>query len=106
VLAVVVAFPVAFLVGRVASGPGNPPDRSRDAYLACRGFVRQQIPTPATAKFPPTSGATVTGEDDGPFVVSATVDAENLSGALVRERFTCTVTRVEGGWRLDALTVR
>lgn len=96
----------ALFVGALVARAGTPPDRTTDAYVACRQFVRDRVATPATAEFPPTSGARITGDGDGPYVVAATVDAENSFGALVRSEFTCTVSRVEGGWRLDDLTLR
>ena len=77
------------------------------AYDACTSFVKDALKSPATAEFPDfqDGGVTVIGaEKDGPFIVVSTVDSENGFGALVRNDFTCTVTRVApGDWRLDDL---
>jgi len=93
----------AVQVGWFRGGPFPAPgaDFLRRSYAACQSFVLQRVDTPSTASFAGRfSGDTtvIEGTDDriGEYRVSSWVDAENLAGAKVRNRFQCAVAWVAG----------
>lgn len=67
---------------------------------ACREKVKAQLKAPATAQF---SNEAVTKQPTGElFEVNGAVDAQNGFGALLRQRYRCTVT---GGGQALAVTL-
>lgn len=69
--------------------PG-PEGNSAKQIEACRNKVKTQLKAPATARFSEESvGRQPTGDL---YEVHGLVDAQNGFGALLRERYTCTVT--------------
>lgn len=86
---------------------------SRDkhmAYEVSKGFVRQKLKAPSTAKFP--SPWKFSTEDNvkynggGVYIVSGYVDSENAFGAMVRTRFNAKVKQnSQHSWDLVSLTL-
>lgn len=98
-----VAALVAFSSDDDGGGSGGPDDI--EAYVMCQQFVEDRLKAPATAGFPLSSEATITG---GPstWTVRSHVDAENSFGAQVRTQFTCRVSyQGNDRWLLDDLTM-
>lgn len=58
-----------------------------EARTICEDWVREQLRSPATARF---QNGTSAGAD-GSYLITGTVDAENGFGALVRTPWTCEV---------------
>lgn len=76
---------LAFLLLRPTSS-----DAATTQIAACRERVKTQLKAPATAQF---SGEAVTKQPTGAFFeVNGVVDAQNGFGALLRQRYRCTVT--------------
>lgn len=74
----------------------------RDVTGACREAVLQQLAAPASAEF----GDLHLEETSTGYKVTGYVDAQNLMGALIRNKITCTVTRPYGPWTADAYISR
>lgn len=88
VLVVVAAGGLAFVLLR--SEPSDAAERATTQIAACRERVKTQLKAPATAQF---SGEMVTKQPTGEFFeVNGVVDAQNGFGALLRQRYRCTVT--------------
>jgi hypothetical protein len=79
------------------------------AALACQGFVRQRLKSPASATFP-NPYAQGTHEmhrlADGVFQISSYVDAQNSFGALIRNTWNCEVRLVAGSYRLTTVLIQ
>ena len=71
------------------------------AEIMCQEFVKDRLKSPSSAEF----SATTSGL--GPqFVVTGTVDSQNSFGAMMQNRFSCTVTEDgDGGWSLVDLSL-
>src|SRR5262245_12555700 len=100
---VAVAFVVLaliFLIGTVMpSGKGD----KYGAEAAAHSFVRARLKAPSTADF---SDDLTFANNDGSYVVSGAVDAQNSYGTMIRTRYVCTVEpKATGGWRLVSLTI-
>ena len=80
-----------------AGGKADVPSLSQmttEAKAQCREAVKDQLKSPASAKF---SDETVTGsEPDAVWFVSGSVDSQNSYGALLRSSFECSVTFANG----------
>lgn len=71
-----------------------------DAERYCKAEVEARLKSPSSAKYSDVSAIgykTVT--------VSGAVDSENSFGAMLRSRFSCTVTLEGDTWNLDTITV-
>jgi len=81
-------------------------DQALDAYFMAQEFVKANLKTPATAKFPlyPNPGIGIIRQDDGGWLISGYVDSQNAFGALIRTKFICAIKEeTEGKWRLQTL---
>lgn len=105
---------VALKVDRYCPGVSPPTttgpiNRDFEAFEACKEFVRTRLkaPTTATWRDPTGNQVTYTGLNDGPYIVRASVDAENSFGVPLRQNYECTVTRdpTTGGFRLVDLKI-
>lgn len=77
-------------LGYVLLRPGASATTEKAQVSACRELVKAQLKAPATAQF---SGEVVTRQPTGGlFEVDGVVDAQNGFGALLRQRYRCTVT--------------
>lgn len=89
--------------GGGSGGAGTDTATDTEAFVMCQQFVRDRLKAPASAGFPLSYEATITG---GPtlWTVRSHVDSENSFGAQIRTRFTCSVN-YEGGdrWELRNL---
>jgi hypothetical protein len=84
-LVVVALGALAFLLLRPSDSSG-----ATTQIAACRDKVKTQLKAPATAQF---SGESVARQPTGEFYeVNGVVDAQNGFGALLRQRYRCTVT--------------
>lgn len=111
----VVAIALFVLVGLAVSHSDSPENAARreevnrcgdriSAAVMAEQFVKDQIKTPATAKFPWGVGDTVMLEC-GRYRVRSYVDAQNSFGALVRTKYEAVVVHKGGKtWGLQSLT--
>jgi hypothetical protein len=81
------------------------------AFIQCQAFVKSRLKAPATAQFPskPLSAIDV---GSNTYIVTATVDAQNGFGALLRNNWLCK-TQYTGGhpaapssWSLQSLSMQ
>jgi hypothetical protein len=75
----------------------------RDAYTECKVAVLGYLKSPGSADFPWYDPSFVAG--NGPFLVSAYVDAENSFGASIRTPWQCAVTRTGSSWRVTSVVL-
>jgi hypothetical protein len=97
------------VVGISLTGSKTRPNRRdiAEAWTVCEQFVTGRLKAPSTAKFPWMSRDYVSELGAGKFRVKAHVDAQNSFGAMLRTRFDCTVTHIEGDrWQLEDLILR
>ncbi len=90
IVAVLVVLVVAAAAGLVfvLTRPSGP--QTADQITACRERLKRDLKAPATAQF---SEESVAKQPTGEFYeVRGLVDAQNGFGALLRQRYTCTVT--------------
>ena len=90
------------------TNPANPDEGNRiAAWVAAQDFVTRQLKSPATAEFPWYSESFITTTlNEGEYVVLAYVDAQNGFGALVRNRFRCTVSTSDGkNWKCKDIKI-
>ena len=74
----------------LCAGCGVPQSTIEDeAFGMARLFVKQELAAPTTAKFPPAEQATIRQLPDGYWQVSGVVDAQNVFGAQIRNRYYC-----------------
>lgn len=100
---IVIALGIAALSGTVGSSKNDAPkDHSTMAYLKAQRFIKDQLRSPSSAEFP----GLMSGEwrvitlEDGTYVASGWVDAQNAFGVTVRSRWTCHVQRLgDDAWR-------
>jgi hypothetical protein len=78
----------------------------RGAWRVCQDFVRDKLPSPASALFPAFEDADVFDLTGGQVRALGHVDSQNRYGAMIRSTFNCTVTPLGGTrWKLDSLTL-
>ncbi len=80
------------------------------AFYQSQYYVKQQLKSPSTAKFPnPLNNRELLGVDlgEGKFRVSAYVDSQNSFGVVMRNRYTCTLIGIEtvdgNKWILESM---
>lgn len=64
------------------------------AWNACKEFVAERLPEPATASFASFAESRVLGDEDGPYEVHSYVDAKGDAGAMQRHDFVCNVSHM------------
>lgn len=93
VLAVVVGVPALVYLVHDPNGGGG-------AARECRAYVEDRLEAPASAEF----GDVYDSKDDqGRWQITGHVDSQNGFSAMVRNTYTCTVTRENGYWQLVSL---
>ena len=65
---------------------------ARTAWSCAQEYVKEQLASPSSAKFCSYSNAKITVLEDNTFRISGYVDAQNVFGAVLRYRFTITLT--------------
>ena len=95
---------VAILLSAMcACGGSSEVDDDSMARTMCQKFVRQSLKAPSTAKIP-YGEQTVATLDNGHYIVTGPVDAENSFGAMLRQTYYCETHRKDGDmWVLDSL---
>jgi DNA-directed RNA polymerase subunit RPC12/RpoP len=61
------------------------------AYIMSQDFVKKQLKSPSSAKFPWYDDSFVSDLGEGRYIVSAHVDAQNAFGAMLQSRYICTL---------------
>src|SRR5688572_1198987 len=86
----------------VASPPRDTGSRV-GAYTRCKELAERQLRAPLTAQFQSAGDAAITDHGEGMYTVASYVDAQNAFGAMLRNRWTCTVNfdSVEQAWKLN-----
>jgi len=108
ILGMILAFLVTYVIcgGGAGGGSSRPQHSARTAAVMCREFVKDELKSPSTAKFPSEerNSAPWEGKPDGYYEVMAAVDAENSFGVLMRTRYLCQIHYAgDDNWALDAL---
>jgi hypothetical protein len=101
---------ISALVLVAVAGCGGEPRPEHDdfaAYYMCKGFVTDRLRAPSTAEFGSFNDSRVSLVGDAKYAVSGHLDAQNGFGAMIRNRYDCTV-QYEGSsrWTLDDLEMR
>ena len=89
--------------------PKKPAHSPASAWLAVKGYVKDRLKAPTTARFP--GGALTSATEfvkhagDGVYLSVSHVDSQNAFGATIRERFAAQVTWLpdKERYRLDKL---
>lgn len=69
------------------------------ARVSCQEFVKRQLRSPSTAKFPFTEQR-ISRLRRNVYRVSGPVDAQNAFGATIRNRYICEVEKSASQWKL------
>jgi hypothetical protein len=79
-----------------------------DAFVYAQEFVKARLMSPSTAKFPRYDTQYVKYLGDGKYIVSAYVDAHNVYGAQIRNKFTCIIKYNVGteNWKLEEINIK
>lgn len=84
-------------------------DNDTMAYVMAQKFVKRELRSPSTARFPSfmDSGVSVRKMPECKFVVSGFVDAQNGFGATVRNDYTVEMSTAEGStdWAAENLVI-
>lgn len=75
------------------------------AQLMCENhFVKDRLLAPASAKFSPDSETQAVSLGDERWTVTGYVDSQNVYGAMLRNRYTCTVRYLgKDTWRPESV---
>ena len=90
--------------------PAAKPDTSStrtpsDVYYMAQVFVERNLKSPTSAKFPPTSTASVM-ERDGMWFVASYVDSQNSFGAMIRTQWAVAMKyEGSGSWKLITIDI-
>ena len=76
-----------------------------DAWAYIQLAVEARLKNPGSASFPFGGHRDVIDLGGGRYSVSSYVNAKNSFSATVRTRFSATIRRVEGGWRVEAISI-
>ena len=85
----------------VLNSPSPPPDPKYGAMVACEGFVKDRLKSPASADFSEEQAVTA----DAGWIVTGNVDAQNSFGAKLRSTFVCQVHPTGDSWTLDSISI-
>lgn len=108
---VVVAFNACSGSGRGGNSTASsePKCDATMAHIMAGNFVKERLKAPTTAKFPYTNaaGVSITPLGDCRFAVVSYVDSQNGFGAMIRSRFSATMTSTPDGktWRAADLVI-
>ena len=67
------------------------------AYIMSQEFVKERLKSPSTAKFPWGAEQYTMYLGDGKYQIDAYVDSQNGFGAMIRNKFTCTIVSQDSG---------
>lgn len=101
-------FLLAFLVVTLSGCGERTYDADNDVHGAwsyTQLFVKERLSAPSTAKFPFGGFRDVEPLGNGRYRVRSYVDSQNAFGGIVRTKFTAVINRIDGGWRLENLTI-
>jgi hypothetical protein len=91
-----ISFALIGVVLLLASGCSRTPGNS-DIKRIAKDFIKKQILTPSTAKFPSSDDIMVKREKgDSTFYVSSYVDAQNAFGAMIRNEWRIHIWYIGG----------
>lgn len=74
-------------------------NRKRDAWVCAQDIVQSELKSPSTAKFCSYTEATVTSLGNDKYKIKGYVDAQNGFGAIIRTKFTVTLTLTARGYK-------
>lgn len=96
---------VGMLMGN-CDGNKKPQDLQTRAYVASQLFVKENLKSPSTAKFP-YKGYTVVEQEINKYLVKSYVDSQNGFGAMIRSYYICVVSVDEkGNWILESIDIK
>lgn len=87
--------------------PGGRSPNEFQAYSDCKAAVKEQLKSPASAKFSNEKFES-NQSDDTDFRVSLAVDSQNSFGAIMRDEFSCSLrfNKSSGDWTVTKLSHR
>lgn len=111
----IIAFMVLYLIGTCSTATRTDAERAADAErdvaisarIVCEAQVKARLKAPATANFVREGreyGPAASDASGKTWIVRGNVDAQNGFGALIRNRYQCTL-RHTGGDRFDIVEV-
>jgi hypothetical protein len=94
------------LTGNIESKP----DYSSEAYYMSKKYVKEQLLSPSSSKFPFINNVTISHTGENRYIVSAYVDSKNGFGVEIRNNYICILllTAVRGDasdWYLESLNI-
>lgn len=66
-------------------------DYKTASYIICQVYVKNNLKSPATAKFPSSSSTDIRELEDNLFETRSYVDSQNSFGAMLRTNFYCKI---------------
>jgi hypothetical protein len=100
-IGVAVAF---FIVIALVANGGEDAGSETAAFVMCQDFVKDQLRSPSTARFPTVREATITSAGSDAYQVRSHVDAQNAFGAEIRTEWLCEIEYVgDDRWRGQAI---
>ena len=93
----------ASLAAITSPDPDQPTNPDAMPRYACQQFILRHLQAPSTADVSQYFAWPVEQRGDV-YVVAATVDAENVFGAMLRRTMICEVRTEDGEWYLESLT--
>ncbi len=109
---ILTAIVIVILLGVIGGGSSNTPQHDEctddsSAYMMSQEFVKRRLKAPATAEFPSTSNATISGGPECKFSIDSYVDAQNSFGAKIRNSYHAEVQYDKAGkdWKLLLLNM-
>lgn len=94
-LAAVALMAIAWVISHLVTDPRD--EYVDDAARYCERSVGEELKAPGTAEF---GEASVDVGENGRYVVSGSVDAQNSFGAMIRTGYQCTVDDTGDSWEL------
>lgn len=82
-------------------------DNKMLAYNYAEDFVKQRLKSPSTAKFPGIfeKNDHITELGGGKYRISSWVDSQNGFGAMIRSRWSCTITFADGKVKAENIII-
>jgi hypothetical protein len=77
------------------------------AYNYAEDFIEERLKSPSTAKFPGTfqKNKHSTSLGGGKYRISSWVDSKNVFGAMIRSRWSCKITFVDGNVKVENIII-
>lgn len=103
-IAIIIILAAVITAFAFSGDDSSKPPGKLEAYSVSQQFVKQQLKSPSTAKFPVYMDTAVITNDNKRFKVESYVEAENSFGVSVKHRYFCVLNHLEKDqWELVSL---